>query len=270
MQEEALRSFYPHFYRQITTIPSKKYKPFIISNQFNPEEQGVGCLENIPDFYVERMKNEYHKFYDLWIDGMQWLDYKDLNWQKYFYNFPRPFIKEFNLKLPAKFALLHLASNNLKSSHRNEQWYVEKLVKKLSSFITCLIISTEATEPYLSCLKDIPNTLTVKGNLEEIGYYISKCDLFLGIDSGLRLDKSCIIYAAQCYQPHKVLPSHKLRWLHFENDYMPVNYNLNYVSDYAKRLLENPAYALVPELTDFKNQGIVRDYKVNLEKSILQ
>ena len=87
-QEEALRAFYPHFYKNIITIPTKKYKPFAVSCQFNSCDWNFGAIENIPDKYSKEMqdKSKYDLFFDMHLDGMRLFSY-DLPILKYFYNF---------------------------------------------------------------------------------------------------------------------------------------------------------------------------------------
>ena len=272
MQEQWIRALYPSSYDEIITIPSKKYKHFVTNSQYG-EETRYGALENIPDKYVFEMRSA-DVFYDMHIDGMKWVNYP-FDWLRYFYHFPRP---ELPRQARGRRIFIHLASNNLQSDHQNEKWYNINLVNRLSKIAEfCYLVYTPKTEHIIRAIyqnvKQIGGVgLFASDDPKEIAMLIDQCSLFVGMDSGLKYlaagySLPCILFARQCYLPHQVAASHKVRWLIHENDYMPVNYNVEYVAEIAKKYLDNPLFNLSPRsnFTDF----IVRDYKVNDEKSIL-
>lgn len=274
MQENALREFYGDFYKNIITIPSKKYKPFYVNTQFGLD-QNYGALENIPDEYITEMTTKYDRFYDLHIDGLKWVDY-DFNWMRYFYTFPKPFIKkQYEGELSPKYVVAHLASNNLGNSHRMEEWYVKGLISKIAQEIPVLVLSTPSTRDYLSLTKDIKNVKLIESSLEDVIDIISRSSAFIGIDSGLKyfaygLGIPTYTYSAQAYELGKVLPSHKLRWLMYESACIPLHYDFNAVSRLIVNTVSNKAYSLVSQLNDFDSQAVRRHYKVNQELSKLQ
>jgi len=272
MQEEALRTFYPHFYKDIITIPSKKYKPFFVNTQFGID-QNFGALENIPNEYVAKMANS-EVFLDLHIDGMQWTKY-DFPYLKYFYSFPTPRINtSYTEKLPDKFVLMHLASNNLANAHRMSSWYVTGLVKKIAEKYPVVLLSTPSTRDYLNFAKDINNVQIIETGLTEVVDIINKCSVMVAIDSGLRFlaygcGKPVYTFSAQATELGRVLPSHKLRWLMYENSCVPLYFDNSRLATIVKNTVDNPALWLCPEVQDFDLQCVVRKYTVNTEKSIL-
>ena len=270
-QKEALDVLYTSTYKEIKIIPNKKYKPFYVDCQFGVENY-YGALENVPDDIREEMETKYDKFYDLHIDSLKWTEF-DFDWLRYFYFFPRPEIK-FKKEREEKYAVFHLASNNLANAHRMEDWYIHNLVQKVSEKYKCLIITTEETLPFLNHLSDINNVEFVSGNLEKITNIINFASCFICIDSGLKyIAHGCSVptycFSQQSPRPHRVLPSHKLRWLLFPETNFPLHYDLNYISNIIINTCNNPAFNLIPYIENFNNQAVKRIYKINNEKSII-
>jgi ADP-heptose:LPS heptosyltransferase len=275
MQESALRMFYPHFYQGIKTIPSKKYKPFIIKSQFCVEDN-YAAFENIPDEFQKEMLS-YDKFYDLHIDGMKWINY-DFNWRSHFYYFPKPSLtfEDKENCLPPNFIVCQLLSGSATNKNINEIWYAKRLVTELAKHATCLLVSSPETEHYISHFRGMgnDNIIFLSGGFEFIAYAISKASLFIGIDSALKyIAYGCgvpsIVYTNQSYSPHSVTSGHKLRWLPFAEDCFPLNYDYLNVVNYANRILANPACSITPFVNNFKQENVIREYLVDLDKSKL-
>ena len=194
---------------------------------------------------------------------------------QYFYNFPAPKItKHYAGILPEKFALLHLASNNLANAHRTETFYVKGLVQKIAKDLPCVILSTPSTREYLQFAENMPNVQIIETDLEKVVDIINRCSVMLAIDSGLSYfgfacGKPTYVMSAQAYDLGKVQLSHKCRWLIYEHNCIPLYYDNTKISNLVKNTVENPALWLCPQVQDFDRECVVRHYTVNLEKSIL-
>jgi len=283
MQEKWLRTFYGYFYNDIITIPGKKYNPFVTDSQFAKGETTLGALENTPDEYLDRMKS-YDRFYDMWIDGMQWAKYP-FNFFKYFYEFPLPddALNEVSPKFllikekfwGMKYAVLNLIPDRIKDNKNiSDDWYIRGLIKKLSVNIKCVLIATEVTYPRLKEFEGMENVEIFIGSIENVVGLIRDSSLFIGLDSGLKyfahaLGIPRIIFAEWCAEPHKISNAHKLRWLPTPEDCIPVNYDFNYVAGLATRLRDNPLLGVVPSIRNFENEAVVRNYTVDTAKSVL-
>lgn len=269
-QKEALEILYPSMYKEIKIIQKKKYKEFWVDCQFGVDNY-YGALENVPDDIRAEMES-YDKFYDLHIDSLKWMT-MDFDWLRYFYYFPKPEINFENV-YNEKYAVFHLASNNLKNSHRMEDWYIHSLIKKVSEKYKCLIITTEETSLFLNHLSNINNVEFISGDLKKITNIIKFSSCFVCIDSGLKyISHACSVptycFSQQSHRPHMVLPSHKLRWLLFPDQNFPLHYDLNYISKIIIDTCENPGFNLIPYVQNFDIQAVKRVYSINKEKSII-
>lgn len=282
IQERVLRYMYPNMYESITTIPSKKYKPFVVDTQFG-EDTGFGAIENIPDEYYQKITSN-KLWYDFHIDGMKWARDSDINCHRYYKQFPIPnphsLAKEKPLtctgdKSPT--VLIHVSSDT-SSGHNLDPQYVFSLWKKIEDsfsvigFRAAFIATDKVLERYQFVDHSIP---FVQGSIEEVIETIGQSKLVIAIDSGIKhiaycYDVPTITYSQQCYAPGKVLPSHELRWNIDPALCVPLNYSADYVVNLARKLFSYPAYRYNPELNNFDNQAIVRRYVVNQEKSKLQ
>ncbi len=271
-QRDALQLFYPNEYKELRIIKSKEYKKIIVDTQFGPDPNFYGAIENVPNHIRLLMETTFDKFYDLHIDGLKFTKY-DFRWLKYFYIFPTPQIGELPTKDYVRF-VLHLASNNLANEHRMEDWYIQGLVKRLAAKAECQVIVTDSTREYLRILEGIENVVFIEGELLGISRRIANADCFICIDSGLKyiayaFGVPVICFTKQAYEPHRVAPSHKIRWLIYENDCVPMHYDSAKVATIAGAILKNKGVAIIPQVADsFDNYAINRIYTVNKELSI--
>jgi hypothetical protein len=280
LQERVLRYMYPYMYESITTIPSKKYKPFVVNTQFG-EDTGFGAIENIPDEYYQKIKS-HSAWFDFHIDGMHWARYTEINCHRYYKQFPIPnphklakataLLDSQNRDTPN--ILIHVKSDS-STGHNLHANYVYSLWQKLSKlpvFKLGFIATEKVAQEYAYSANKMPYII---GSIEEVIETISKSSVVIAIDSGIKHIAYCydiptITYSQQCYAPGKVLPSHELRWNIDPALCVPLNYNVDYVVNLATKLACYPAYRYNPELTDFDSQAIIRRYSINTEKSVLQ
>jgi len=269
-QKECLLTLYPSFYKDIKIIQNKKYKQFWVDCQFGVDNY-YGALENVPDEVREEMES-YDKFYDLHIDSLKWTS-MDFDFLRYFYYFPRPEINYKN-QSDQKYAIFHLASNNLANGHRMKDDYIHDLISKISKDIKCLIISTDQTKNLLEHLENINNVEFVSGDLEKITNFINFSSCFVCIDSGLKyIAHACSVpvycFSQQSYAPHYVLPSHKIRWLIHSEQNFPLHYDVDYMRDIIINTCSNKAFNLIPYVKNFDSQAVKRIYTINNQKTII-
>jgi len=256
-------------YEDIKIIPCKKYSKIVIDSQFGREETFIGAIENVPDEIRSEMES-YDRFYDLHIDSLKFTTY-DFDWLRHFYTFPKP---ETVISGPGDYVLFHLASN-LSDVHQLEKWYSKRLVEQCSKFIKCKLIVTDKTKDFLIDILSLPNIETIEGNLEEISKEIGAARAFVGIDSGLKyiayaFSVPVICFSKHSTQPYRVLPSHKIRWMPFETDCFPLNFDTSCISKTLEAILENKAASIIPySAAGFDNIAIFRKYQLNETESIL-
>ena len=268
-QKEIIECLYPSFYKDIKIIPSKKYKEFWVDCQFGIDNY-YGALENVPDKIRAEMES-YDKFYDLHIDSLKWTEY-DFDWIRYFKFFPKPELKLQNNR--GEYIVLHLVSST-STGHRLEDWYITKLISILSQDHKCVIISTEDTNKFYNEVKDNPNVEIFNGSIKDACSIISNASMMIATDSGFRYiaygySIPTLTFSAHSRQPFSSIPSHQIRWLMFPETCLPLNWDANNVNKIAYNILKkDKGYILAPYLQDFSIQAIKRNYKINLEKTIL-
>jgi ADP-heptose:LPS heptosyltransferase len=270
-QKEALDILYPNTYKEIKIIPNKKYKEFWVDCQFGLDNY-YGALENVPDSIREEMETQYDKFYDLHIDSLKWTEY-DFDWIRYFKFFPKPELTVENNK--GKYIVLHLVSST-SVGHRLEDWYLTKLISLLSKENKCIIVSTPDTNHFYNDIKDNSNVEIFNGSIEDVCKLISNASMMIATDSGFRYVAygygiPTFTFSKHSQQPFSSIPSHQIRWLMFPETCFPLNWDCNYIAELSNKILNNEkGYILTPYLQDFNLQAIKRNYKINLEKSIIK
>ena len=269
-QKEGILSAYSHLYKEVKVIQSKKYKEFWVDCQFG-EDNYLGALENVPDDVREEMES-YDKFYDLHIDSLKWMNH-DYDWLRYFYFFPKPQITEkYEEDLFENYIVLHLVSET-SVGHRLEEWYIERLIDSLSINYPCVVISTPKTNKIFN--KSLNNNVKiVNTSVSKVFDIISKASLMVSTDSGFRclafgLGVPVLSFSSHAFEPHQVIPSHRVRWLPYPDQCFPLNYDCIYVANAAKRIMEDKGYSLLPYITDIETQLVRRKYTINEEKTIL-
>jgi hypothetical protein len=279
MQERVLKYLFPNFYKEIFTIPSKKYKKLVINSQFG-EETVKGFMENIPDEWLEKIMS-YDKRFNFHIDSLEFLVYPELQWIKYFKQFPKPEIKTENYLGPYIMSNLISATGH---EHSADSWWTERLILELDKLAESLnyqhfIVSTpELNSKYESVMLKCKKSHLLNGQVEDVCDMIGNCRGFVGIDSAWRLishmfDKPTVTLSKNCQGLGGVPHSHKIRWLPFSESTFAIHHPTTDIVKVLEKMLENDLYKLFPELAltggVLKNILIKRDYKVNEEKSIL-
>ena len=267
-QKEGLEILYPSMYKKIKVIPCKKYKEFWVDCQFGLDNY-YGALENVPDEIRQEMES-FDKFYDLHIDSLKWIS-QDYDWLRYYRFFPKP-----DLKIPnnnGEYLVLHLISKT-SVGHRPEEWYIERLVKDLSSKYKIYLISTPDTNHFYDKVKNLENVYIFNGSMREACELISNAKLMISTDSGFRYIAygygiPTITFSKHSQSPCTSIPSHQIRWLMFPETCFPLNYDANLIVNLIGNIMENKGYILLPYLQDFNLQAVKRIYTINKEKSIL-
>lgn len=251
----------------------------MVNCQFG-EDGYIGCEDNLPDEWRQKMTEGFDRHYNLHIDSLAWMNH-DYDWQRYFYHFPRPQVptipdedKEVINNLPKDpFIVVSLVSES-SGEHRLEDWFVTNLIKRLAKNHPVVVLSTPKINSFYEGVKDTPNVTVLNVAAASVFTVISKASLMVATDTGLKylaycFDVPTLEFSGQSTGPHQVLPSHEVRWLIYPKRCFPRNFDLSYVSDCAFRIMKDKGYALIPQITDLDNQLVRRIYKVNHEKSIL-
>lgn len=251
-----IMKLFPFFYEKCEVIPNRNSKEFAIETQFGKENYPAH-IDNLPTEYLEKFKKA-DKFYDLHIDSLKWLKY-DFDWLRYYYFFSKPQIQINNKNLfDGKYILCHLYSrpNSPYNLHKN---YTIELIKKLSHITNVVIITQEEYKNFYQEVFGILNVLITTPNLEECFELASGCQAFIGIDSGIRyipyhFSKPVFVFSKYCQEYGLVAPSHLVRWLIFQKNVFPVNFDLTNVIKIINNSLENPLSILFPEYLEQINR----------------
>lgn len=277
VQKRVIDYLYPSIYKNTITIPNKKYKEFWIESQYGLESQ-KGFEENVPDYLKKQMVDEFDDHFNFHLDSLDFLEWEDINWQKYFYTFPKPEVSEPNHIGP--YIISHLVSST-SLEHRMESFYVSRLVMDIDKLCKefnwqhIIISQPEFNKFYEEAQKTTTNSHILNGNIIDVCDMVVNAKLMISVDSGFRPIAyplmPVISFSKQCSAPNQMQPSHILRWNPIK-PYFPLNWNSSDIIKTARKLLENKVYSIFPEicLTDTKLSDILikREYKVS-EKSIL-
>ena len=256
-----LTNLFGRFYdRGIEIIVERANKEFKIKSQFG-EENYPAHLDNQHPNVLSRML-DCDKFYDFHIDGLKWLDYKELGLLNYFSHFPKPDLKDTVLtslpELSIPFILVHLMSRP-DSDHKLEEWYVKRLLQKLSdTFVRVVVVCEKKNFGYYNFLKEEKSEITrghsnvevIDPSLEECFLIASKCSAFIGVDSGIRyipmhFGKPTFVFSKYSREAGFAAESHVLRWLLNPKYALPNEFDAGSVVQRIKNAINNPFY---PEL----------------------
>ena len=257
---ELLSYFFPSFYDKFEIIPNRKNKNHQITSQFGIETYPAD-INNLPDDFVEKFKKA-DKFYDLHIDSLNWLN-QDFDWLRYYYFFPKPEkTSDIEYKIPCdKYILCHLYSR-LDSPYNLDKNYVMDLIKNLREILDVVIITQVEHKAYYEEVFNLNRVHITTPNLKECFYLASKCKSFIGIDSGIRyipyhFSKPVFVFSKYCNNYGSVTPSHLIRWLLFEKNVFPINFDIHIIASIVNNNLLNPASALFPEYLSNVNSAII-------------
>lgn len=245
-----LFDFFPYIYNKTEVISCRKNKNFKIKSQFGTEIYPAH-INNLPDNFIEKF-NKSDKFYDLHIDSLSWLK-QDFDWLRYYYFFPKPeniYDISYNIA-PDKYILCHLYSRP-DSPYNLDKNYVINLINNLKQILNVIIITQEEYKNYYSEVFNSDKVYITTPNLKECFYLAAKCEIFIGIDSGIRyipyhFSKPVFVFSKYCRDFGSVAPSHLIRWLLFEKNVFPINFDIEKVTTIIQNNLTNPAYSLFPE-----------------------
>jgi len=255
-----LKYFFPSFYNKLEIIPYRKNKNHQIASQFGIETYPAD-INNLPDDFIEKFKKA-DRFYDLHIDSLNWLN-QDFDWLRYYYFFPKPEkINSTEYKTPSdNYILCHLYSRP-DSPYNLDKNYVIELINNLKQILDVVIITQEEHKAYYQEVFNLNGVHITTPNLKECFYLASKCKSFIGIDSGIRympyhFSKPVFVFSKYCNSYGSVAPSHLIRWLLFEKNVFPVNFDTHIVASIINNNLLNPASALFPEYLSNVNSAII-------------
>ena len=253
-----LQNLFPSIYKNLTVLGKRKDPNYKIHSIFG-EEVYPAHINNLPEEFLQNIKS-YYKFYDLHIDGLKWLKY-DFDWLRYYYFFPKP---EINLTSPYQdsYIMAHLYARP-DSPYNLDQKYVVQLLKSLSLQNKVVVITTEEHKDYYNELFNLDNIIIdSSSNVFDIFKIASGCDLFIGIDSGIRyipyhFGKPVFVFSKYCSQYGRVAYSHLIRWLIFEKNVLPLNSNIEDVTLMVNNVIKNKCFALYPYLPNDIEKYIV-------------
>ena len=252
-----LKTLYPTIYTNTKVVGNRKDKNFKIRSQFG-EEIYPSHINNLPDETLIDFK-KHHKFYDLQIDALKWLNY-DFDWLRYYYFFPKPQI-DIEKKYEESYIMAHLYSRP-DSPYNLNQNYVIDLLNKIPIYSNqkVLVLTTKDHESYYKNIFNNSNIIIdTADNLLDVFRIAKGCSLFIGIDSGIRyipyhFSKPVFVFSKYCNTYGSVAPSHLIRWLLFQKNVFPVNFDSNIVLQIINNCISNPASQLFPEyLKDIDN-----------------
>jgi ADP-heptose:LPS heptosyltransferase len=251
---ELLRELFPSIYKEAHTVGKRKNQNFEIKTPFG-NERYPAHIRNLPDSTLTQI-NACDKFYDLHIDGLNWLNY-DFDWLRYYYFFPKP---EIDLISPYEsgYIMAHLYSRP-DSPYNLEQWYTIQLLSKLSENNKIVIITQQEHKEYYSQLFNNSNiTINTANNVLEIFKIAQGCSCFIGIDSGIRyipyyFSKPVFVFSKYCTEYGSVAYSHLIRWLIFPKMVLPMHFNIDIVKNMIYNSIHNPVNILFPELLENSN-----------------
>lgn len=237
----------------------------------------IGYWENIPQEWLDKT-NRHEIIINGHLDSLDFIEQKQYNWSKYFRIFPRP-----ELKVDNNIGSF-LVSNLISSSsveHRLQDWYLTRIIKDIDKLcieldMTHIIISQSQTNDlYEEALKDCKKSAILNGSIKNVCETISNAKIMIACDTGFRAvawgyDIPVISLSKQCYSPGQVLPPQLIRWNPFPELCYPLHHNTSDIISLTKRILENKIYQLMPQLTNWQNDLIKRNYTINKEKSILK
>lgn len=255
-----LLKLFPHFYKSGEVIKERKSKEFLINSKFGKENYPAH-IENHKKETLNKLYN-CDKFYDLHIDGLKWVDY-DFEWLRYYYHFPQPLFDLKDGEYENDYLLVHLHSRP-NSPYNLEQGYVNALLLTLSRYVKIVIVIEKQYMDYYKDFFNHPNiTINTADSIEDIFQLAKNCKCFLGIDSGIRyipyhFSKPVFLFSKYCSQYGQVAPSHLVRWLIFDKNVFPLNFDVNIVSQMIQNIFDNPASALFPEILNDLNSYIVK------------
>lgn len=253
-----LKELFPSIYKNYTIIGKRVNQNYKISSIFG-EEVYTAHINNLPEEILKIIKT-HDKFYDLHIDGLKWLK-SDFDWLRYYYFFPKP---EINLVSPYKgsYIMAHLYARP-NSPYNLEQWYTILLLNKLAETNKIVVITMEEHKNFYSEIFNNNNIIIdCADNVIDIFKIASNCELFIGIDSGIRyipyhFGKPVFVFSKYCQQYGHVAYSHLIRWLIFEKNVFPMHFQIEEVSRIINNVIRNKSFALYPNLPDNIEQYIV-------------
>jgi hypothetical protein len=253
-----LQSLFPSVYKNITVLGKRKSPHYKINSIFG-EEVYPAHINNLPEDFLQEMKS-YDEFYDLHIDGLKWTKY-DFDWLRYYYFFPAPEIK---LTSPYKdlYIMAHLYARP-NSPYNLDQKYVVSLLKSLAFKNKVVIVTMEEHKNYYQEIFNVENIkIDCSNDILDIFRIASGCDVFIGIDSGIRyipyhFGKPVFVFSKYCPQYGTVAYSHLIRWLIFEKNVLPLHANIEDVNLMITNVIKNKCFTLYPYLPYNIEQYIV-------------
>jgi hypothetical protein len=259
---ELLFKYFPYIYDSYEVIPTRKDKNHIINSQFGTETY-PSDIKNLPKNFLEKFKQS-DKFYDLHVDGLKWLD-EDFDWYRYFYFFPKPVIDIQN-KEDKPFILANLYARP-NSYYSLDAKIVENILNKLSDICNVIVTTTEENRFFYD-FNTNPLVEIRVADLDEVFSLSSQCKGFIGIDSGIRcmpyyFGKPTFYFTPFCNQYASVSPAHLLRWVIFEKNAFPMDFDINQAIYILNTAITNKAGVLLPYLPSetFNNHIIKRIYE---------
>jgi ADP-heptose:LPS heptosyltransferase len=267
IQSDLLNSLFNYYDK--TFLTKQESEAYNITSQFGRENYPQH-MENINKKDLKDIKS-HDKWYNLHIDALEWMD-SGLDWQRYFYSFPKPTEKIGDSKLKGeRYIVLHLASDNLGNEHRMSKAYLNRFVDAIPEGFGVVALSTPSTSEFInSTIGQNSRVKILQSTISEVVSAIKDCSGLFGIDSGMKylgqtLNKPTLCWARESRSPHSVTLSHKVRWLTHPQLYFPLEFDEKYMMTCMNNLINTDNFILNPGLAPPKNKLsrllLKREYK---------
>lgn len=231
----------------VVGIGSLNYK---IRSQFG-EEEYYNAYNNITEYYRKQIERA-DKFYNLISDGLFFLDYHDIPWEKYQRFIPRPNIvsdlqEEFDI-------IVNLYARENSPSFISKD-YSDLIVENLLKIgrVTILAPNEVVKNTFYSKFQDI----TIVADLSQSLSMIARSKIGLSIDTGIRcffhsLGKPCYTMSVNCNNYFACHDVYKIRWYPWTESLIPINANPKDVAYLVGNAISNSGCYLFPHLSPEK------------------
>jgi ADP-heptose:LPS heptosyltransferase len=255
IQSNLLNSLFNYYNK--TFLTEQESEVYNVTSQFGRENYPQH-IENINKKTLKEIKS-YDKWYNLHIDSLEWMS-SGLDWQRYFYSFPKPTEEIGDSKLKGEnYLVLHLASDNLANGHRMSRSYLNRFIDTIPEGFGVIALSTPSTSEFInSTIGQNARVKILQSTITEVARTIKDCSGLFAIDSGIKylghtFNKPTLCWARESLSPHSVTLSHKVRWLTHPQLYFPLEFNERYMWNCMNNLIKTDNFLLAPGLVPSKD-----------------
>jgi hypothetical protein len=257
---EVLSFFWPNFYNEFHVIPNRMSEKCLVYTPHG-EQNLPAHFSNIPEEYQKKILDT-DIFYDLWIDGMNWIEY-DFDWYKYLRFFPIPHKQHhYEGELPSEYVVCSLfrESENTLSIPKTKAIDLINLIQNTLQIPVVIPASKKIIEQ-----SDGIDCHIVESSIKDSFDIISKAKFMFSIDSGLKYiaysyGVPSLTFSPMCKFPHTSLPHVEMRWHPHPDTIIPNDAPNPYAIHVAKKILYKKAYLAYPLSNDIDKLLIKRSF----------